>query len=141
MALELVPLCTARISLKLPPLELEGTPLGTRAMIEMDDIVLEGERLSGRLHGPAAVDWLLLSDAGVAAIDVRYMLRTHDDAYIYVSYRGRSDHSRGHGTAPLYSAPLFETGDERYAWLNMIQAVGKAHFTGTHLEYEFYELR
>ena len=39
-----------------------------------------------------------------------------------------------------YSAPLFETGDERYAWLTRIQAVGKSTFDGTQLEYEMFEV-
>ena len=43
--------------------------------------------------------------------------------------------------APLYAAPLFETGDDRYRWLNKIQAVGKGAFDGTTLEYELYELK
>jgi hypothetical protein len=38
------------------------------------------------------------------------------------------DVSQGLGPAPLYSAPtapLFETGDKRYPWLNKVQAVAK----------------
>lgn len=141
MTLELVPLCTAKITLKLPPLELVGTPVGTRVPIEMTDIVYEGQRLSGRLAGPSAVDFLLVSDAGVGAIDVRFVLRTHDDALIHVSYRGRGDHSQGPGSLPLYSAPLFETGDLRYAWLNLVQAVGKGVVIDDVIEYEIYEVR
>jgi hypothetical protein len=42
-------------------------------------------------------------------------------------------------------APTFETGDERYAWINGIQAVGKGLLVagpdGARLEYEFYEMR
>lgn len=40
------------------------------------------------------------------------------------------------------ASPLFHTGDERYAWLNRIQAVSKGTFTspGT-LVNDMYELR
>jgi hypothetical protein len=142
MSIELIPLCTARITLN-KPMEMPGTPLGLRAVIEMPEIVYEGERLSGRLVGPAAVDWLLISDggAGAGAIDVRFVLRTDDDALIHVSYRGRSDHSQGHGVLPLYSAPVFETGDPRYAWLNTVQAIGKGVVRDNVIHYEIYEVR
>jgi hypothetical protein len=107
----------------------------------MPDIVYEGERLSGRLVGPPAVDWLRISDAGVGAIDVRFLLRTDDDALILVSYRGRSDHTQGHGVLPLYTAPLFETGDPRYTWLNTVQAIGKGIVRDNVIHYEIYEVR
>lgn len=141
MTLELVPLCTARITLKLPPLELGVTPVGSRLLIEMPEVVYEGERLSGCLAGPSAVDFLVLSESGVGAIDVRFVLRTGDGALIHVSYRGRSDHSQGHGVLPLYSAPVFETADPRYAWLNTVQAVGKGIVRDGVIYYEIYELR
>ncbi len=140
MSIELIPLCTARITLKLPPTELGRTPVGERTVIEMPEIVYEGERLSGRNLGPA-VDFLLLSQASVGAIDVRFVLQTHDGALIHVCYRGRSDHSQGHGALPLYSAPLFETADPRYTWLNTVQAIGKGIVTGDVIDYEIYEVR
>jgi hypothetical protein len=40
-----------------------------------------------------------------------------------------------------YAAPRFETGDERYAWLNKVQAIGKGRLDGTTLTYEWYEVR
>jgi len=43
--------------------------------------------------------------------------------------------------APIYTAPRFDTGDERYARLNKIQAVAKGRLDGTTLRYEVYELR
>jgi hypothetical protein len=58
-------------------------------------------------------------------------------------YRGRFDFTHGPGTAPVYVAPLFETGDQRYAWLNLVQAagVGTMNETATELHYEWFELR
>ena len=39
-------------------------------------------------------------------------------------------------------APTFETGDERYAWLNRVQAVGKGIIRPDRtIDYEFYEVR
>lgn len=140
MSIALVPLCTAKITLLLPPIELGATPVGHRSIIEMPEIVYTGERLSGR-SVTSATDYLLLSDGMVGAIDVRFVLQTDDGALVHVSYRGRSDHSQGHGVLPLYSAPLFETADPRYLWLNTVQAVGKGIVTDNVIDYEIYEVR
>jgi hypothetical protein len=59
---------------------------------------------------------------------------------IYAYYQGRRDFSQGMD-APLYTAPKFETGDERYAWLNKIQAAAKGTLVESTLTYEIYELR
>jgi hypothetical protein len=139
MTIELVPLCTIRIELTEPTI-LGATPAGTRAIAPVGEAVFEGERLRGRVLQPSA-DWVVVSDAGIATVDVRMLLETHDGAPVYVSYHGRSDFSRGIGVAPIYSAPLFESGDERYTWLNVIQAVSKGELDGNALVYEVYELR
>ena len=60
------------------------------------------------------------SDGTVGCVDVRLTLKTDDGAYIYVEYGGRADMANG----LIVTAPTFQTGDERYAWLNKIQAVG-----------------
>ena len=102
--------------------------------------MFEGDRLRGRVLQPSA-DWVVVSAEGIATVDVRMLLETHDGAHVYVWYHGRSDFSQGIGVAPIYSAPLFESGDERYAWLNSIQAVSKGVLDGTALVYEVYEVR
>jgi hypothetical protein len=68
------------------------------------------------------------------------MMETDDGAVIYVTYQGRRDFSQGLD-APIYTAPRFDTGDERYAWLNKIQAAAKGNVEGTTLTYEVCELR
>jgi len=46
-----------------------------------------------------------------------------------------------HPQVTIYAAPLFHTGDERYAWLNRVQAVAKGTFPERgKLVYEIYEL-
>lgn len=140
MTIELVLLTTAKITFR-PPVVMESTPRGTRAVIEMTDVVYEGERLTGRLVGPSAVDWLLIGPDGSNNIDVAFTIRTHDDALIYVHYYGRSNGSDGPGGHPLYSAPVFETGDPRYLWLNKILTVGKGIVTDDIIDYEIYEVR
>jgi hypothetical protein len=142
MSIELVPLATARITLA-EPFVLPGTPAGTRMIAEVRDATYEGERLRGRMKGAAAADWATLSAESVITADVRLLLETDDGALIYCWYHGRLDLSGGIGAAPIYSAPLFETGDERYTWLNTVQAVAKGHLSpdATELNYEICEVR
>jgi len=111
MSMELIALATARITLA-EPFILPGTPAGTRMIAEVRDAVYEGERLRGRMKGAAAADWATLSPESVITADVRVLLETHDGALVYSWYHGRMDLSGGVGAAPVYSAPLFETGDE-----------------------------
>jgi hypothetical protein len=50
----------------------------------------------------------------------------------------------GHTTAAgasLRAAPLFETGDSRYAWLARLQAVAVGERVGTALSYDIYALK
>jgi hypothetical protein len=142
MAIELVPLCTATITLA-EPFMLAGTPTGTRVIAEVADAVLEGERLSGRQRGSAAADWMTLSPALVGTLDVRALFETHDGALVYTWYHGRLDLSNGPSGATVYAAPLYETGDERYTWLNLVQAVAKGRLSddATQLVYEICEVR
>ena len=65
-------------------------------------------------------------------------METDDGALVFVQYHGRVDVGAG---GPTYATPRFETGDDRYRWLNKIQAVGKGILDGNTLTYELYELR
>ncbi|MCJ7673133.1 MAG: DUF3237 domain-containing protein [Acidimicrobiia bacterium] len=142
MTIELIPLATARITLA-EPFILPATPSGTRIIAEVRSGEYEGERLRGSLKGVAAADWMTLSAEGVGTLDVRALLETHDGALVYSWYHGRTDFSEGPGVKPIYVAPLFESGDERYTWLNSIQAVAKGTLSenNTLLTYEICEVR
>jgi hypothetical protein len=140
MAIELVPLCTATITLK-DPMVLPNTPSGMRTIIEVATAKLEGDRLSGTMKGAAGADWATIGLDMTCTVDVRMTFETHDGALLFVTYGGRIDLSKGPGQSPVYAAPLFETGDERYAWLNRIQAVAKGTLDGPTLTYEIAEVR
>ncbi len=138
MTIELVHLCDARLTLS-GPMAIPDTPLGTRLIFGVESGEIEGERLKGTFKaGSAGGDWVTLDGRGVGTLDVRATLETHDGALVFTSYRGRVDLSAG-GT--IYIAPLYDTGDERYLWLNSIQAVAKGRLDGTELTYEIYEVR
>ena len=137
---ELIPLARASATLS-PPVVLPNTPAGTRVIFEMTDYRFEGERFTARQKGVAAADWLVVGPDGTGTLDVRVTLETRDGALVLLRYGGRVDASRGLGGAPIYAAPQFETGDERYAWLNRIQAIAKGTLDGNALVYEVYEVR
>jgi hypothetical protein len=139
MSIELVPLCTMVAELA-DPLVLTDTPVGTRVIVEVKSFTVEGERLTAKSKGTAGADWLTIGPDGTGTLDVRATMETHDGALVYVYYQGRRDFSEGMD-APLYTAPKFEVGDERYRWLNKVQAVGKGVLDGSTLTYEIYELR
>jgi hypothetical protein len=133
MTLELIPICTLTVSLA------PTIPVSPTLVIgEVTAARAEGERLNASLKGAAAADWLQVSPEGYGTLDVKVTLETDDGAIIHVSYSGRLQFD----TMTAYAAPLFQTGDERYAWINRIQAVSKGTFQpdGT-LIYEMFELR
>ncbi len=115
------------------PSMIPGGPGGTRVTVQVDGGTFTGPRLSGTVIGPSA-DWAVVRPDGVLRLDVRVLLRTDDGADIYMSYSGIGTD----GGARLRTAPVFETGDERYAWLNAVQAVGTGASDGTVVDYRVY---
>jgi len=107
-------------------------------------VTVAGERLNATLAGSAAADWLVRTGA-IGVIDARLTLRTDDGALIYMRYGGRLDMSKPAEGLFAYVAPVFETGDPRYAWLNKVQAAGKGQLTitadGGRIDYTFCEIR
>ena len=143
MELDLIQLCRMTSS-PLPPIDLGITSSGHRLMVKIQETIWEGERLRATLkQGTVAADWMVIGPDGTAHIDIRLTLETHDGAIIYVQYTGRRDFTLfAQGIdAPVYITPLFETSDERYLWLNKIQAVGKGTVEGNKRIYHIYELR
>ena len=134
--IELVPLCifTAEVSQIFPI----GRGLyGTRGVGELTNGRLEGERLKASQLGAAAADWGLVSDDGFVRGDIRMTWKTDDGAAIYMQYIAFLDVG-----SSAYSTPEFETGDERYAWLNRTRIVGKGSFNSEAnlVEYHLYEM-
>lgn len=133
MALELIPLGTMRVALA--PTITVSSSLVVGEVVAAD---LTGDRITASLKGNAAADWLKISPEGYGTLDVKVTLETDDGAIVHATYSGRLQFDTG----LVYAAPLFHTGDERYAWLNRIQAVSKGTFEDQQtLVYEIYELR
>jgi len=134
---ELVPLGTMTVTLG-PSHPVKNGPMGTRVIAEVATVDIEGDRLNASLCSPAAADWLTIApDRSYGTLDVRLTLKTDDDEIIQMEYSGRID--MGAGVA--VSAPLFQTGAERYDWLNRIQAIGVGQNSPEKLVYELFEVR
>ncbi|MFI5541568.1 DUF3237 domain-containing protein [Nocardia sp. NPDC051900] len=136
----LEPLCTMTLHVT-TPLDAGAAPAGRRMIAEIAAAQLTG-RLSGRLAGTSSADWFTMTASGLGLPDVRLSIETHDGALILIRYFGRIRLIPQQPSTAIV-APVFETGDPRYDWLNDIQAAGKGIFTAdrSRLDYELYELR
>ena len=136
---ELEFLCEARVQLHLPAMEVGSVPDGDRAIFTVKGGSFEGPHLKGRVVPDSGADWIRVRPDGVAVLDVRFCLETHDGALLYVYWQGRfwsneedaeyaldvekDDDPAGAWRYYFRAAPFFETSDKRYAWLNNIVAV------------------
>ncbi len=111
-------------------------PLGVRVVGGVTTGTVRGTRLNGTIVGPGA-DWMLIGPDGFGRVDVRLQIETDDGAVIYVRYEGLIELNAASSAALMdpaaetawddqyfRTAPRFETGDERYAWLNQTAFVG-----------------
>jgi hypothetical protein len=134
-----------------PAQELGAGPLGRRRIIAITGGRFVGERLSGRVL-PGGADWQVIRADGVAELDARYTLETGDGALIYVRNRGFRHGpaevlkrlAAGENVDPaqyyMRTTPLFETGDERYAWLNRMVCVASGARRPAAVELEVFEI-
>ncbi len=147
-------LCSYRADFSEPQQMVGKAHFGRRMIASLTGGDVTGERLRGRVL-PGGGDWATIDDNGSLRLDARVTIETHDGALIYVSYRGvlrpmsvANRHGKQGGPkddaerAELYfrTAPVFETGDERYQWLNDIVAVGMGSALGGAVAYDVFEL-
>jgi hypothetical protein len=95
-----------------------------------------GPKIRGKLSSPTA-DWLRMLPSGVSRFDARGAIDTDDGELIYFSFGGvvhfeeQATHRLCKGEVLKaddgYSitTPTFQTGSQKYFWLNRIQAIGK----------------
>ncbi len=115
-------------------------PLGTKVVATVTGGTFVGPKINATTReGVAAGDWLTVMPDGSFSLDVRVSLKTDDGADIYVTYTGFGS-PNDDGTATIRTAPRFETGDERYAWLNSLFCVAIGSTTADGVEYEIYSL-
>jgi len=117
---------------------IQGGPQGTRSITAVTGGTFEGARLKGTVAEFPCGDWITMRADGTFRLDVRLLLKTEDGALILMTYNGIG--KRAEGGVQLRSAPQFETGDERYSWLNGVQAVGIGTAGPGTVTYEVYAL-
>lgn len=152
-------LCHATVLLATDaPIIIGQTPWQWRRISNIVGGRFSGSRLSGIIINSGA-DWALqgqLPDGTqVSHLDVRSVWQTDDGAMIFVTYNGRVsvspdiwDRYRDLSTVNDLSpkqyyfriVPLFQTEDQRYAWLNSIVAVGLGRRTRTGVQYKIFEI-
>jgi hypothetical protein len=115
--------------------EVGATPHGTRVIGYIKGGTFAGPKLQGEVL-PGGGDWLLIRPDGARELNIRETLRTDDGHLIYMSGQGIAllspellqRISRGETVDPsayyFRTTPVFETGSEKYGWLNRIVAVG-----------------
>ena len=108
---------------------------GARRIVPIRGGAVEGPRLSGRLLDLGA-DWQTVFDDGLAELDTRYAMETHDGATIEIRNYGLRHGpaeaiaalARGEAVQPeeyyMRTHARLETGDPRYAWVNRTLFVG-----------------
>ena len=141
------------ITLNVPKIhDLGQTPAGRRRIASVEGGSFTGDRLRGTVLASPAGDWIVEHADGTFVLDVRLVLRTDDDALIYMTYRGVR-----HGPPDVMArlgagqpvdpssyyfriAPVFETGAAKYHWLNRIVAIGRGRREPTGPIYSIFEV-
>lgn len=138
MEIALEPLGHMRIRIA-EHLRLEHAAFGTRVIGTAVSCVWDGGPVTASQVDPPANDWLTVDADGHGQVDARMVMRTADGAVILVRYGGRLTYTAE--GASIVTAPTFETNDDRYRWLNHVQAVAKGRRDGLDLVYELYAIR
>jgi len=123
--------------------------LGKRMIAKVTGGRVEGPRVNGVVL-PGGGDWALIDSNLTLRLDARITLKTDDDALIFMQYRGvisPVDPATGAkviavaaGPNEFYyrTAPIFETGDARYPWLNTTVSVAVGNLSSSGVSYDVF---
>jgi hypothetical protein len=126
-------------------------PLGLRHIDMLGAGQFEGPRLRGAVL-PGGIDQKIFRSDGAMNPNVRLVLKTNDDALIYMHYTGVRYGSAqvmdriaaGESVDPteyyLRNTPYFETASPKYDWLNRIVSVGVGRRMPDHAAYDVFEI-
>ena len=129
-----------------------GSPDGERNYWIVSDAEIEGRRIKARIAAPGS-DWMRVSDDGFWRPDVRVPFETDDGETVLMHYTGLVQQTDSFKQAAEANQPTewndqymrltirFDTGAERYRWLNTSLFVAKGRLLGTgNIEYTVYRL-
>ena len=130
--------------------DIGATPFGTRHIDMLGEGSFEGPKLRG--VGIGGMDQKIFRSDGAMNPNVRLILKTDDEALIYMSYTGIRHGSKevmeriasGGEVDPseyyLRNTPYFETSAPQYDWINRIVSVGVGRRTPDHAAYDIFEI-
>jgi hypothetical protein len=143
---------TMRVVLAPSPQFVGAGPYGVRVVGGVATGTVSGPRIHGTIVGPGA-DWMLVGPDGFGRVDVRMQIETDDGAVVFLRYEGLIELNAASSAALMDAAtetawddqyfrttPRFETGDDRYAWLNRTAFVARGRVTRDGLEYEVFRV-
>lgn len=136
-----------------PQLDFGPGPVGNRVLFGSAGGRFKGPEVSGEVLAGGG-DWTLFRPTGVMTLDVRLTLRMEGGDLVLMTYGGRwvippglrrdmADPATRYQLEPsryyFRTNPLFETGSERYGWLNDIVCVGTGYLVEGGVAYKVFQ--
>ncbi len=143
------PLFVMRLSARV--LAVGATPAGFRRVGIVPGGSFEGERLSGTVLDGGS-DWQQVRPDNAVTLDVRVLLKTHDEALVTMTYQGirhgppdivariEKGETVDPSTHYFRTNPRFETAAPQYDWLNRLLAIGTGHRGADGVTYSVFEV-
>ena len=130
-----------RFTIRGPLAATEGSPVGAQQYWEMTEGTLTGKRIQAKIAMPGG-DWHRVSTDRFGRPDVRAQFVTDDGVVILLKYVGLVERSTRFNAAAESGAATnwddqymrmfmsFDTGAERYAWLNQHLFIARGRLAG-----------
>jgi len=134
-----------------PIIEMGPGRAGKRRIIPIIGGAVSGERINGEVMNLGA-DWQTIFASGLAELDTRYGIKTHDGAVIEVINFGlrhgpdavMARVAAGEDVDPseyyMRTHCRLESGDPRYDWVNKSLFVGRGGRKASSVEISFFEI-
>ena len=143
---------TYRLKVTGPLTATEGSPVGAREYWQMTEGTLTGDRIKAKIAMPGG-DWMVVSADRFGRPDVRVQFITDDGAIILLHYTGLVERTEVFKAAAekgtetgwtdqyMRMAMRFDTGVEKYAWLNESLFIAEGRLAGPkEIEYKIYRV-
>jgi hypothetical protein len=130
----------------------KGSPYGERQYWTVSEATLEGPRIRAMLAAPGS-DWMRADADGFWRPDVRAPFRTEDGETVLLHYTGlveptaafkaaaEADRQTQWSDQYMRLTLRFDTGAERYRWLNTSLFIARGRLLGRgHIEYDVYRV-
>ncbi len=132
--------------------DLGETPHGRKRIVQVIGGDFQGERIKGTVNKESAADWVSISPNDSIRLDVRLTLQTDDNTLIFMRYEGirhcspnvakRLSNNEPVDRDEYYwrTSPFFETGSEKYNWINNVVCFALGEKKGNVVSYNVFEL-